>query len=134
VIRSLKKNEILRGRKKFQRIFKDGHTLNGEYVRCKFFLHSTSRTPASPRLNVGFVVTKKIKRAVDRNHIKRLLREAYRLNKEILLNNVRDTDYNIELVFLYAPRVVSADTHILFSNIEHDIKLMLARTTKDLFE
>lgn len=132
--RSLKKNEVLRGKKKFQRIFTKGHTFKGEHVSCKFFLDPSSCESSIPYFKVGFVVTRKVKRAVDRNRIKRLLREAYRLNKEIIFCHGDKLPPNIELVFVYAPQSVTADVHISFSNIESDVKLMLVRTKSKLFK
>ncbi len=69
----LRKNEILRGRLQFDNIFKNGEWIPGKYSSV-LFVKSDSR-------KIGFVVSKKIKKAVNRNRQKRLLREIYRLNK-----------------------------------------------------
>lgn len=71
---NLPKDEIIRGREKFYHIFKYGKVLSGYNVSIIFF-ESDFKT-------VGFVVARKIKKAVIRNRLKRLLREIYRLNKE----------------------------------------------------
>ncbi|MEO0136809.1 MAG: ribonuclease P protein component [candidate division WOR-3 bacterium] len=39
----------------------------------------------SPQSKIGFFASGKIKGAVNRNRMKRLLREAYRMNKEIFM-------------------------------------------------
>lgn len=46
------------------------------------------------------VSKKKFKRAVKRNHIKRLAREAYRLNKPTLYENLSG-DKTIDVLFIY---------------------------------
>lgn len=48
------------------------------------------------------VPKKRLKHAVDRNRIKRLVREAYRLNKDILLNEEREnSNKSIHIAFIY---------------------------------
>jgi len=69
----LRKNEILRGRVDFNNVFKNGEWISGKYSSL-LYIKSDSR-------KVGFVVSKKIKKAVFKNRQKRLLREIYRLNK-----------------------------------------------------
>ena len=47
------------------------------------------------------VPKKKFKRAVKRNRIKRLIREAYRLNKQTLLQNLREKEKGLLIGFLF---------------------------------
>jgi len=70
---TLKKYEILRGRNAFTEIFRRGEKIQGRVVTL-FVLPETEA-------QMGIAVSKKFKRAVDRNRIKRLLREIYRKNK-----------------------------------------------------
>lgn len=44
------------------------------------------------------------KKAVDRNHIKRLIREAYRRNKSLLLKKTEEKEKNIAIMFHYTGR------------------------------
>lgn len=46
------------------------------------------------------VPKKRFHNAVDRNRVKRLVREAYRHNKHILWNALADKDYTVALAFI----------------------------------
>ena len=46
------------------------------------------------------VPKKRFRHAVDRNRMKRLIREAYRTNKHILWEMLKDKDYRIVLAFV----------------------------------
>ena len=48
------------------------------------------------------VPKKKIKRAVDRNRIKRKIREFYRLNKNDLYTSVTERSKSVHLMFIYS--------------------------------
>ena len=71
---NLSKDEILRRKDDFNQIFKFGKVIKGNHVSI-IFLKADSR-------KIGFVVSRRIKKAVVRNRYKRVLREIYRLNKD----------------------------------------------------
>jgi ribonuclease P protein component len=53
-------------------------------------------------LQAGFTVsTRHFKKAVDRNRIKRLMRESYRLQKNSLKNSLEKNHKNLVLFFIY---------------------------------
>jgi ribonuclease P protein component len=70
----LSKNEVLRTKDDFDRIFKQGKVIPGA--------HATLVYMAADAKKIGFVVSRKVKKNVAKNRFKRLLREIYRLNKE----------------------------------------------------
>ncbi|MFZ5516274.1 MAG: ribonuclease P protein component [Candidatus Zhuqueibacterota bacterium] len=69
----LSKKNILKGKEKFDAIFKFGKLISGKNINI-IFLDSEVAL-------IGFVVSRKVKNAIQRNYFKRVLREIYRLNK-----------------------------------------------------
>jgi ribonuclease P protein component len=56
---------------------------------------------ANPVTVVVSVPKRLFKRAVDRNLLKRRIREAYRLNKHVLYDQLLQTDQKLQLLLLY---------------------------------
>jgi ribonuclease P protein component len=53
-------------------------------------------------LQAGFTVsTRHFKKAVDRNRIRRLMRESYRLQKNNLLNELQENHKSLTIFFIY---------------------------------
>ena len=81
---TLPKKSILRGKRAFEYIFEHGSSIRAgvlKFVYCSRVPEDIVQAPVS----AGFSAPKRLlKRAVDRNYIKRRLRESYRLHQEIL--------------------------------------------------
>ncbi len=72
----LKKEERLRKRFQFERVYKEGRAFSGKRIRLAILANGLERN------RVGFAASKKTLRlSVRRNRAKRLLRETYRRNK-----------------------------------------------------
>jgi ribonuclease P protein component len=76
----LPKSRILRGRTNFKSLFSNSKSLSSASVLLKYRIEETK----SPEFKIAFIAPKKIGTAVKRNRIKRLMREAYRLNQQIV--------------------------------------------------
>lgn len=86
---TLGKGERLKSRKLIERLFKEGSSV--KVYPFKLIYLRTSHTSDFP-VQASFSVPKrKFKKAVERNRIKRLLRETYRLDKHIVYETVTDS-------------------------------------------
>lgn len=81
-----------------QKLFKDGKSFSNFPVRV-IYLPVENQDSA---LKAGFTVsTKYFKNAVDRNRVKRLMRESYRLQKNNLVNKLIKNNRQLALFFIY---------------------------------
>lgn len=80
------KEEKLKSRNTIDLMFSEGRSVSKYPLRLVYVpLPETEEYP----IKVGVSVSKKhFKKAVDRNYFKRLLRETYRHNKHLLLENI----------------------------------------------
>lgn len=90
------KNERLSRKKIWEAVFEKGSRLKS-FPLLLFYLNAP--LPEDVSVQAGFSVPKRAFRsAVDRNRIRRLMKEAYRLEKPVIFNNMQGT---YALVFLY---------------------------------
>jgi len=109
------KAEHLKSKKAIEELFKAGRSFFVHPYKVFYSVAPISKVmgeenkafiPEYP-IQAGFAVsTRNFKHAVDRNRIKRLGREAYRMNKHILLNAMKDKDLLIHLFFVYTDRTL----------------------------
>jgi ribonuclease P protein component len=88
----LGKSKRLKSRKAIDLLFKDGKSFNLFPFRIIYQFSPVDTISKTENLQAGFSATKRnFKKAVHRNRIKRLMREAYRLQKnqleQLLLQN-----------------------------------------------
>jgi len=89
------KTEKLKGRSLIEKLFKDGKSVSKFPLRLVYM--PVVFEDGAP-LKIGVSVSKKhFRKAVDRNYVKRLLRECYRLNKAQLC--IPEKTYAMMLLF-----------------------------------
>lgn len=88
--------EKLKSRKLIDQLFAQGKSVSNYPIKL---IYLNTELPENVKIQAGVAVPKKnFKSAVKRNRIKRLLREAYRLNKHTVFNNSEAT---FAFLFLY---------------------------------
>jgi ribonuclease P protein component len=100
---TLGKNERLKSRKQIEQLFKEGKSFAFTPFRIHYLFNETLNTERSI-FNVQFgvgVSNKNFKKAVDRNRIKRLIREAWRLQKSELSEKTKAVQKQLNVFFIY---------------------------------
>jgi ribonuclease P protein component len=113
------KAEKLKSRKRIEWVFKEGKSLSVFPFKVFFLLtnpapspspapppaappRSPARRPSPSPLQAGFGAgSRHFKKAVDRNRIKRLSREAYRLQKQPLMDLLMEKGISMAVFFIY---------------------------------
>jgi len=116
------KSERLNSKIKIDRLFTEGKAFLVYPLRTVYFV--SSENPSGVEVLIS-VPKKKFKRAVHRNRIKRLIREAYRLNKNELSDVVLSGQRQMQVAFLYV-----ADREINFHELNDKMKQILDQLKK----
>lgn len=117
----LSKSEILRSKKIIKELFSKGSSFYIHPFRVKYL----GEVPSGEKPQILVTIPKKIfKRAVDRNLLKRRTKEAYRINKAILLNSTTSIPQYMTLIYTDKEKIA-------FDIIQKKLILILQRLTND---
>ncbi|RED93595.1 ribonuclease P protein component [Marinoscillum furvescens] len=115
----LPKKERLSSKKEIEELFKNGSSFYLHPLLLKYQQVAPAQTGQAVLFSVS---RKKFKRAVDRNLIKRRMREAYRINQLLLKDEVPP---GYRLAFVYLDKTI-----LPFSIIEPKLKSLMLRLQK----
>lgn len=121
-VNTLCKGERLCGERAISNLFDNGHTFF--QTPYKVFWIKSAETGLYPSRFAVSVPRRRFKRAVKRNLLKRRTREAFRTNKQILVN-----DGQIHLIVIY-----SSDILAPFIEIEEAMKKILQRIARQVIQ
>jgi ribonuclease P protein component len=91
------KKDKLKSRKLIEKVFANGKSIYAGNVKAVYLLGAGEST-----LQAGVSVSSRLfKKAVDRNRIKRQMREVYRLQKQSLLDHLEKTERKASIFLIY---------------------------------
>lgn len=97
------KKEKLKSRKRIEELFLNGKNFSVFPLRVTYQFSPSEETA----VQVGVTAGKRyFKKAVDRNRIKRLIREAYRLQKHELAEVLKQKQQRCSLFFMYVDKTI----------------------------
>lgn len=117
---TFRKNERLCSKKLIEQLFSSGQSFLTYPVKVTYWLRDY---PSNPPAQVLILVSRKrFRRAFRRNRIKRLLREAYRLEKHQFYNYLNNTQKNCLIAISYI-----ADNELYIDDIRKSIRTSLQK-------
>ena len=117
---TFKKEERLSSRKVIGELFKSGKALNSGIYRVVWLPLDVQKV--FPAQVVISVPKRSFKKAVDRNRIKRLIKEAYRKHKSALYDTLNGKQKKIAFIIAY-----TAKEELSYAEIESKLIITLQR-------
>jgi ribonuclease P protein component len=118
------KEERLTGKTSIDQLFNEGKSINVFPFRIFFKLVDTPDEPVA-RLLIA-IPKKKVKHAVNRNRLRRLVREAYRLNRTEFLTWLETKSVRLHFALIYTGEGID----LTYKDIEAKITACLVKLEK----
>jgi ribonuclease P protein component len=121
---SYNKTEKLKSRKLIEHLFSNGKSINMFPVKLLYDYVEEADTSLKAGVTAS---SRNFKKAVERNRVKRVLREAYRLQKPALLQLLEAKGLSIALFFIYTGKELPE-----FAEVQKRINLILQKLAKKI--
>ena len=129
-----KKTDKLKSRKQTQHLFSTGQAINVFPIRLIYtiepILSTADNLSLTSLLQAGVgAPSRTFRKAVQRNRVKRLLREAYRLEKPNFISQAALDNKRVNLFFLYTDALVLTQVEIQ-GKVKEALSLLVTKLKK----
>jgi ribonuclease P protein component len=124
---TLGRDERLKSLKAIEQLFRQGQRFTAGFFRVHYVMQKEMATHTI-QFGVG-ASSKNFKRAVDRNRIKRLTREAYRLQKNVLQDKLKENHKSLHLFLVYTAKELP-----LYADVYEKVGVVLKKLLKQANE
>ncbi len=122
---TLGKSERLKSRKQIEQLFSEGKNFPLSPFRIYYLLTPfINNSPSNLHFGAG-VSVKNFKKAVDRNRVKRLTRESYRLQKNQLQVTLTQKKLQLNIFFIYTSKELP-----VFNTVKEKVNVILSKLIK----
>ena len=128
---TLGKEERLKSRKQIEQLFDKGKSIVITPFRVYFLIDeilNAQRSMFNVQFGVG-VSVRNFKKAVDRNRIKRLTREAWRLQKNEIAKKAKEAQRQLNVFFIYTGKELPE-----FSTVKDKVAIALKKLADKIDE
>jgi ribonuclease P protein component len=127
----LSANERIKSRKDFEDLYTRGTTVFSSTKKIKA-VYIIDHNSDKSGVRISIAVSHKSGKAVWRNRVKRLLKESYRLNKDILVTKTIILNCFIRLIFSPYSINMRKNKNIYLKEIMPDVIEVMSRISSDL--
>lgn len=120
---TLKKAERLKSKKLIDELFSKGKVIHHYPFKVMYLFTDSQDFEYPAKIGVG-ASKRNFKKAVERNYLKRKMREAYRKNKSELYKALISTNQKLYFFVIY-----TAKQDIAYSEIEYAMQMLLKKFT-----
>jgi len=126
---TFKKEERLKSKKIISQLFENGKIVHAHPFKVLYKCTDSNNSTFPVRFAVS-VSKKNFKKAVERNRLKRKIREAYRLNKRVLYKSLIENNQNLNLFVIYTA-VEDLDYRLIEKGVLNIIHKIASKLNQD---
>lgn len=125
---SLSKNERIKENKNIQLLIQAGSSVfsSKNSLKAIYLIQDADK----PGVKIAVGISRRAGRAVWRNKLKRLIRNAYRLNKIPLINSAKEKNKQVLILFTSLSYNEQNNKKLQYNDIAAEVKSLLYKITK----